>query len=401
MDVNNKKSITLSIWHWICILGIILSTTLIPSIYYRVVHQSENHELFMHIIYFMLSFIIIVLFISQEEKFITHIEAIHNTLVFTIIYVFGVSFCILFSFLPVMSWAYLPLTILLLYASNEMTAFFSITTFLVITLSISDSSFMVMFVYMLSMMIALLSFRRAKNTTQYYLASVISLGFHLGLSFAYHVLFLESTLNQEVIFYVVINFLINFITLFFVIFFCDYFMVRKHANIYSVINDQEFVLIKQLKSDAEEKYVRAIHRAYFGEKIAPKIKVDSALIKTGIYYQHIDVLFDKEDLDKVLKENHFPMPARKLIYELQHVKELEFYSKELILVLIIDEILRMIEHVLQKDQKHNLDMQELISAISIDLFKRKFLEKSPLTFEDYNVIVSFFKEEKLYYDFLR
>lgn len=404
MNKYISKDKKISKIHILIFIGITIVTIGIPYLFYMKQEMDINHILFFNVILFVIIFTLIFMICSSTHKYINNVLGIENLLSFFIIYVISIIASSLFSFLPTLSWVFIPIAVSFLLFSNPFIALTATYCCLFISVFLTGTSYAIQGLYMLSILITILVFSKVKKIGHYYLAACISLCIHLALSFSYNILFLEGPLQTDAILYSILNFVIKLFFLLVAIRIADIFVLRKYDSIYTHINDQEYSLLKELKVKDEDTYLHAIHCAYFCDKISPKLNLNSSLVKAGTYYKNIGRL-EKENslktIQEIAKENKFPKPVIALLEELYINDTSIILSKEACLIKITDEIIQMVERVLKKNSTVQLNIEELVEAIAMDLFTRKALDNSTFTFHEFEIVITFFKEEKLYYDFLR
>lgn len=404
MNKIRKKNNKITKWYILLFIGIILVTFFVPYLFYMKQEFDMNHILFFNIFLVMIVFIILFLICIHSELFFYNILALEKMISFFAIFTLSIFLSCTFFFLPVMSWVFIPMAILFLFFSNAFIALSATYCCLFITIFLTGASYVVQVLYMLSILISILVFRQIKNNKLYYLAACISISIHLALNFSYNILFLEGPLQSDVIIYSVLNFLINGITLLFVINLADVFVIRKNHTIYTQINDQDFVLMKELKEKKENLYLHAIHCAYFCDKIAPKLGLNTSLVKAGTYYKNIGKLEPEDKNESVqikMKTHKFPKTLCALLEELNTFDESLILSKEACLIITSDQIITAIERIYVENTDAKLDIEKLVDAIAMNIFTSRRFKNSDFTFRDFEIVISFFKEEKLYYDFLR
>jgi membrane-associated HD superfamily phosphohydrolase len=401
----NKVSLNKNIiWYILIFIGITLGTIGIPYLFYRNQEIDINHILFFNIILLVIVFTIFHVICINSKEFFHNVLALEKLVSFFIIYIFCIFISSLFSFLPVMSWVFIPMAILFLFFSNTIIALAATYCCLFIAIFLTGTTYAVQVLYMISILISILVFSKVKKIKHYYLAVCISLSIHLALIFSYNILFLEGPLKSDTILFSILNFVINGVTLVFVIIISDIFVVRKYHTIYTQINDQEFTLMRELKEKREDLYLHAIHCAYFCDKLSLKLGLDSSLVKAGTYYKNIWKLEDEkmnESIQKIAKANKFPKPVCALLEELNTTDLSLSLSKEASLIKISDDIILMIELILKKNKNAELEIEKLVEVIIVDLLNQNKFINSTFTLHEFEMVITFFKEEKLYYDFLR
>lgn len=156
-----------------------------------------------------------------------------------------------------------------------------------------------------------------------------------------------------------------------------------------------------LKNRSKEAYYIAIHTAYFSDKIATKIKCDAMLVKAGSYYHDMKVLCevnDGESYEKLLIQNEFPPALQELLLTYQDKK---YISKEAGIIYLSDKIVNAVLYIFKNEPHAEPDYDKIIDLVFDKKLSSGILNRSELTMSDIHTMKSIFKEEKLYYDFLR
>ena len=65
------------------------------------------------------------------------------------------------------------------------------------------------------------------------------------------------------------------------------------------INDQEYILLTDLKKQSKEEYYKAIHIAHFCDRIGKTLQLDADALKLAAYYHRIGVLCEENTWEKV------------------------------------------------------------------------------------------------------
>ena len=144
-----------------------------------------------------------------------------------------------------------------------------------------------------------------------------------------------------------------------------------------------------------------MHTAYFCERIAKKLSLDAEAAKTVGYYHRIGVLLEENTWEKVqekIESYAFPPKALEILKEYVD-KNTAKKQKETALLIMSNAVISTILYFLARKQE--MDYDQIIDAV----FKKKLgtgiLNDCDITMAEITAMQKLFKEEKLYYDFLR
>ena len=179
-------------------------------------------------------------------------------------------------------------------------------------------------------------------------------------------------------------------------------VIHHYQDRYQELIDPEFPLLAQCKKENPKAYYQAMHTAYFCDKIAMKMDIDSYLVRALGYYGHKNVFVDltKDVLRDFTAYYEFPPEL------IDGLKELNGESgplkkKEVVVAYFADAVVSSVRLFYEKNKNVKLDHVQMIQLI----FKRKMesgvLKSCELTLKELEDMKNLFIEENLYYDFLR
>lgn len=180
-------------------------------------------------------------------------------------------------------------------------------------------------------------------------------------------------------------------------------IVDPYAEKYIEINDPEYNLLSQLKEHDKAAYYQAIHTAYLSDRIADKLHLDRRLAKGGGYYNKIGLLRSKNYISKnqeIGMEYKFPPDLLELVCE-SGGKDCFPIKKETVIVLMADAVVSSITFLIQKDASMPIDYGQVIDVVFKKKIESGILKHSTIEIGEYYSMKQYFKEEALYYDFLR
>lgn len=313
----------------------------------------------------------------------------------------GIMLSVIFPLMPVSGWPYPVLAVILALYSDRIIGLFSVSLFIFTSVVLAEADFSVFYLYFITCAISILLFQKIDETFKIYVPLFLSeLSILIGTT-AEVFLMNAGHISIESFIIPVIN---MFLTVLFYLIFLKYYSVssiHKYTERYMIIADQEYDLMVSLKEKSKESYYRAIHTAYFSYKIADKIGCNSVLAKAGAYYHNLSDFCDgnkETDFEELLKINSFPPELCELLLS-YHKKRI--VSKEAAIIYLSDMIVNSITYIYKKDSKTEIEFDKLIEVLFDKKMASGVLNKCNLTLTDWNTMKNIFKEEKLYYDFLR
>ena len=313
----------------------------------------------------------------------------------------GILLAIFFPAMPESGWPYPVLAVILALYSDTVISLLSVSLFLFISVSLAGTDFSIFYLYFSCSAISILLFQKLDEKFKIYIPLFLSL-LSIMLSMTAEVLLMDAgRISVESFIIPVIN---VFISALFYLIFLKYYsatQLHKYQERYMTIADQEYSLMVDLKNRSKEAYYIAIHTAYFSDKIATKIKCDAMLVKAGSYYHDMKVLCevnDGESYEKLLIQNEFPPALQELLLTYQDKK---YISKEAGIIYLSDKIVNAVLYIFKNEPHAEPDYDKIIDLVFDKKLSSGILNRSELTMSDIHTMKSIFKEEKLYYDFLR
>ena len=318
-------------------------------------------------------------------------------------YFLSFAVAIICSFLPISGWPFVAIFVLLSLFTNTLTGVVSSSVLLIIGLLISGIGFQGFFIYFLSGVTAACLFSGLNDSFKVGIPIFLSLLLLMVCETAGSILFINEKIHFNLFIIPIINVVMTAILLVVILKFFSYFVIFKYRDKYMEINDPECVLLVELKGKSKEAYYKAVHTAYFCDRVSKKLGLDSNLVKACGYYHKIGQLKGKDQWENVFEigvEHSFP-PAVLEILEEYICKNIPITRKETAVVMFSDTIVSSILYLFSKDSKAELDYNHVIDTI----FKKKLdsgiLQNCNITLSEIEMMKNIFKQEKLYYDFLR
>ena len=305
-------------------------------------------------------------------------------------------------FAPTSTWVFLSIMVVLSMFSNPIIGLTSGNLLLLITASLSSSS--TMYVFFLYFMIGLLGisfFRNLDLDFQVAGPMVLSGIASFVLQGAYIVIFENQPISFVSLFMPLLNLFINMVLLVLILKYFSGLSMYILQDKYSDINDQEFPLMVELKSQDKDTYFEAIHTAYLAERIALKLNMNDKAVKGCCYYYKIaDKIITNEDGSgsTIMDYYDFPQDMKDLIEE---CKNGIYGSKESCVVLTSNKVIKSILLASRDFKDKKIPYNSIIDLIFDKFYNSDILNNCEISIRELRIMKNTYIEENLYYDFLR
>ncbi len=315
-------------------------------------------------------------------------------------------------FLPVGAWPFLVIYITLaLYGSTFLGAAAGSVLLMIAVLGSGIQSHMFV-MYLVSGMIGVSLFRKLDAEFRVGIPLAVSLMSLLVCETANVVLFANERLNMELFVVPAANVIISAILLLGILKLFSQSVIYRYRVTYMELTAPECELLTRLKEEAREDYYQSMHTAYFCERIAGRLELDVQAVKAAGFYHKIGVLYqnrgeDGEDPADAGKElfdmfhrQHFPPVMQEILKEYL-IPERAVRRRETAVLIMADAVTASIIHLLAADKSRNLDYDRIIDSIFKIKMDSRVLSQCRISMNEITQMKKIFKEEKLYYDFLR
>ena len=158
----------------------------------------------------------------------------------------------------------------------------------------------------------------------------------------------------------------------------------------------------KLKEKSKDDYYKALHTAYFCDRISKKLSFDSDACKTAGYYHILGLLTENNTWDEtrdLCYAHNFPEPVIDIMEEFLD-SNVSVKSKETAVLIMSEAIISAILHLLRETPNNKLDYNHVIETVFKAKLQTSKFNSCKLTLEELHTMKAIFKEEKLYYDFL-
>lgn len=318
-------------------------------------------------------------------------------------FICGIILSVSFPLLPANGWPYPVLAVILALFSDSLIGILSVALFTFISVTLAGADFATFYLYFASSTISVILFQKLDEEYKVYIPILVS-ELAIILSTTAEIILLDAgNLTIESFIIPIIN---VFITIIFYLIFLKYYsvsIIHKYRDKYMMITDQEYSLMVELKTKSKEAYYHAIHTAYFSNKIAMATGCNTVLAKAGAYYHRLGDFCDIKDLqiyENLLQTNEFPPDLCRLLLS-YNAKNRAIVGKEMTIIYFSDAVVSSIMYLFQNNPTMEVDYGQVIDTIFDKKIASGVLNKCELSMCEMNKMKSIFKEEKLYYDFLR
>lgn len=320
---------------------------------------------------------------------------------FLVCYIICLVVACISPLLPASGWPFAAVFAVLALFSNLQIGMVSASSLLMMSVSLGSADKTVFFLYFICGLVAVNLFSDIDESYKIGLPITISTMVLLLCQTAVVTIHVNGHWNYELFIIPVVSLLVNGIVMFAVLKYFSTAVVHKDAIKYMTINDQEYVLLVELKKLSVREYHRAVHTVHFCERIADKLGLDVQAVKTGGYYHRIGLLKGEnsfENVRAIYEEHDFPPKARRILQEYTDAHT-PFESKEATVLLMTDKIISTIMSKFENGAE-TLDYHKLIDTIFDTAMEKGIFNRSAITVSDLVQMREIFKREKLYYDFL-
>ncbi len=304
--------------------------------------------------------------------------------------------CLLFSlacaFLPAGGWPFLAVFVVLSLFSNLPVGILFSVVFLMIA-AFEGQSAGIIFLYFISGIFATCLFQHLEEEFSIAVPLFLSLLCLLLCETANIVLLTNEHLSLEQFLVPTANLIVSGILLLGILKIFSTTVVYKDRVRYLELNDTENATLSEYRKTDRAEYFLCIHTAYFCERIAAKLDMDRDALKcAGLYH--------KKGWEMMAKEGGvFPEKVQTILEEYRTQKK--YHQKETVVLYCSDAIVSAVLLLLKKEPEKKPEYDQVIDRIFERIEQKGTVSECNMTLSDWNRMQKIFKEEKLYYDFLR
>lgn len=401
MKEENKKKTLLHIVQSVFLVLITASVSAAASYLYL----EDSLQLIRNTVMAVMgSLLIVYIFFTFSARGTLDYHNEENFTGFSAIYYGGLLFAVLVPALPATSWPYIIIFLALAFFSNMECGIASGSVLLMITMFLSPSLGMEIFVlYFMSGLVTVSLFQSLDEDFRVGIPVMLSLGFLIVCETANSVLFVNEKLSIGLFVIPVMNVLLSAILLIALLKVYSYFVIHKYRDLYQTINDQEYPLMVELKEKKRDDYYHVIHAAYLSDRIAKKLHLNEDITKAASYYLRIGALCGEntwENVRDICISHKFPPEVLSVLQECLEPSA-KCIQKETAVVLLSDAVITYVQSVFLQDKDAVIDYVQLIDKVFRKKIEAGVFKENLLTYSEVQKMRKTFVEEKLYYDFLR
>jgi membrane-associated HD superfamily phosphohydrolase len=349
---------------------------------------------------------------------------------FWIMFLIGGGIALLCSVLPVGGWPYVVIYITLTLFGNQCLGILGATVLLSLSVTVGEGSGSVFMLYFISGIVGTILFRKLDHEFKVMIPLVISQMVLFVCETAYILVQHPGGIGAELFVIPFVNVVVTSVLLVGILKLFFSGVLLKDRYIYSDLLNPEGELLSAFKSQDQEAYYQCMHTAYFCDRIARRLGLYSDPVRTAGFYQKIgnilkentvmeptaekgeadtdkqEVPGKKENGDKwtivenYLLKNKFPEKSRAILKEYL-VEGERIASKEATILIFADSVVASVSYLFSKKPDIHPDYEKLVEGIFRKGLDSGLLKYSSLTIEELTQMRKIFKEEKLYYDFIR
>lgn len=307
----------------------------------------------------------------------------------------GLAGAFVCTFLPTAGWPYLTIFVSLALFSNISIGILAGAVLLVISVLLCGAQTVLFLLYFLSGLFATVLFRHLDRDFKIGKRLVLSLFCLLLCETAGIVLLANAKPNFESFVIPTVNIFISGILLVGVLKLFSSLVIYKYREKYLELNDTENPLLVKCRNESKEDYMHGVHTEYFCERIAGRLDLDVEALKCAGYYHRLCARNQQ-----ILAEEKFPPKVQEILLEF-YDKKTPVKRKETAVLVSADVVVNTVQHLVEKSQGRSLDYDYIIDSVFKHFSEAETFAKCDITLYEIGTMCQIYKEEKLYYDFLR
>lgn len=301
-------------------------------------------------------------------------------------------------FLPKAGWPFPAVFVMLSLYSTPAIGIMASATALMIPVMLGGASADIFFMYLVSSIFAVSLFCPLEEDSRFTMPLALSMMCLLLCETADIILVANARPKLEMFVVPAVNIILSAVLLAGILKLFAQHALYWFRDKYLELNDTENPLLVELRENDRARYMKAIHITYFTERLANRFSIDVDAVKCASYYH----VFGEEILD-IMEERDFPPRAREILVEYfthrSDSKKNIIRHKETIVIFCSNAVIELVMPLAAKGG--NPDYDTLIDEMFQELMDRGFFDDCDITLRELWVLQNIYKEEKLYYDFLR
>lgn len=393
MEENRRKAG----WKFFLAEGaIIIAGTLGMGVLGRL-RQQPDDRLLANCVMMLLVLGVICLHFRREYVY-DDLEYDNGEHVFRYFLCLGIGLAVAFAcgFLPVSGWPFLLVFVMLALFSNMSVGILSATSLLLISVLLSGTDAGGFALYFISGVFAVSFFRHLGEDFKIGIPVFLSIFCLLVCETANVVLVANARPDFEMFVIPVVNVIISSILLLGCLKMFSSMVVYKHREKYLDVIDSENPVIARMRERDRDEYMHCVHTTYFCERIGKRLGLEVEALKGAGYYYRLG-----GELTQMLEDRQFPPNAREILLDYRN-REQGVKKKETAVLFCSDMVVSAVQQAIEKSKDGGqADFDRVIDDLFGTLFRDKTFDKCDISLGELRTMQQIFKEEKLYYDFLR
>lgn len=299
------------------------------------------------------------------------------------------------GFLPVGGWPFLVVFVMFSLFSSMSVGILAATSLLLISVLLSGSGAGGFALYFVSGIFAVTVFRHLEDDFKIGIPSFLSILCLLVCETANVVLVANARPDFEIFVIPVANVIVSSVLLLGCLKMFSSMVVYRHREKYLDIIDSENPVIARLRERDRDEYMHCVHTTYFCERIGSRLGLEVEALKGAGYYYRLG-----GELTQMLEDRQFPPNAREILLDYRNRQE-GMKKKETAVLYCSDRVVSSVKEAIRSGGQEKVNYDRLIDDIFSRLFRDKVFDKCDISVGELRAMQQIFKEEKLYYDFLR
>lgn len=296
--------------------------------------------------------------------------------------------------LPAAGWPFLTIFVMLALFSNLGTGILASFVLLMIPVIISGVSMNYFVMYLISGCFAAALFQHLEIDFTIGLPLTMSILCLLVCETANVILLANARPELEMFLVPAANIIVNSIMLVGGLRLFSSMVIYQYRVNYLEINDTENPTLVKFKEESREDYFISIHAAHFCDLICKEIGMDENMLKCAALYHRMG-----DELPKVMVRKHFPPKLKEILTEYGTEKPPK--NKETAILACSDKVVSSITRMLRENGDKPIDYMAFIDDMFKKLINDGYFWQCEISMKEYKAMHKIFREEKLYYDFLR
>ncbi|MCM1063393.1 MAG: hypothetical protein NC420_02795 [Eubacterium sp.] len=297
-------------------------------------------------------------------------------------------------FLPASGWPFLTVFVMLALFSNMSTGILASCVLLMISVILSGVPMNYYALYLISGCFAASLFQHLEIDFTIGMPLTLSILCLLICETANVVLLANARPDAEMFLVPAANIIINAILLVGGLRLFSSMVIYQYRVNYLEINDTSNPALVRFKEESRDDYFISIHAAHFCDLICKKIGMDENMLKCAAYYHRMG-----DELPKLMVRKHFPPKLREILME--YKKNEPPKNKETAILACSDMVVSSITQMLRENGDEPIDYKAFIDDMFRKLVNSGYFWQCDISMREYKIMHQIFREEKMYYDFLR